>query len=332
MKLNLFQPIEVKGLNLKNRIVMPPMASESGTLDGFVTDKNIEYYIKRAEGGVGTIIVEHAFISTSGRYSERQLSIQSDVYIDGLSKIVEAVKKHDCAVGVQITHAGGKAITAKIGEQPIGPSAIMPPNATDIPREMTKTEIIQLVECFAKAALRTKRAGFDFVEIHGAHGYILNQFYSPLTNKRSDEYGGDRKNRLRLPLEVVKAVRNEIGSDFALFYRLGADDRIESGLTIEDGVSAAKKLQEAGIDMLDISAGLTGATSVTSPPACFLYMAEAIKPEIKIPIIITGCITEPSLANSIVKDNKADLVGVGRAQLKNPNWANMAREKLMNEL
>jgi NADPH2 dehydrogenase len=329
MSSSLFSPLNIKGINLKNRIVMPPMASEFATPEGFVTEKNIEYYAKRAEGGAGTIIVEHTFITPLGRYSARQLTIKSDKYIDGLSKIVEAVKKYNCTIGIQITHAGGKAQKALTGEQPEAPSAVVTPGAEEMPREMSKAEIGQLINDFVAASRRAKLAGFDFVEIHGAHAYLLNQFYSPLTNKRTDEYGGSQENRMRLLLEVVKAVRTELGEDFPLFFRLGADDRIEGGLTAdEDGIYAAKKLEESGIDVLDISAGLSGSRYAGAPPACYLYMAEAIKPHINIPLIITGRITVPELAEKIINENKADLVGIGRAMLKDPDWANNAKKEL----
>ncbi len=196
-----------------------------------------------------------------------------------------------------------------------------------MPREITQTEMSELVKEFAVAARRAKEAGFDMVEVHGAHGYLLSQFLSPYTNRRNDEYGGSLENRLRFPLEVLRAVRAEVGPDFPVFYRLGAEDGIEGGLTLQEGAEAAVILAEAGVDVLDLSGGLLG-FRVKSGEGFFVYMAEKIKPVVNIPVLVTGGIAAPELAESILAEGKADLIGVGRALLANPKWAVEAAQAL----
>lgn len=325
---NLLSQIEIKGISIRNRIVMPPIASETSE-EGRVSPKTIDYYVKRARGGIGLIIVEHSFIEPRGRYSEKQLTIKDDKSLEGLSKLVEELHKTGAKIGIQITHAGGAAKSKIIGEQPVAPSAVKVPKGEEVARELTKEDMEFIKEAFVSAAARAKKAGFDLVEIHGAHGYLLNQFYSPLTNRRTDEYGGSRENRLKFPLEVVSAVREEVGSDFCVAYRLGADDRMEGGLTLDDGVFAAQQLEKAGIDILDISGGHGGYGATTEMSQGYLvYMVEAIKPVIKIPTIITGGIKEPEFADELIRQGKTDMVGIGRALLADVDWAKKAIETL----
>jgi len=327
----LFSPLTLKNVIAKNRIAMPPMAHELATTDGLVTPQMIEHYALRASYGVGLIIMEHSYVCADGKYSPKQNAIDRDEVMKGLKTLVEEVHKFGVPIGIQLSHAGGNAREEIIGQVPVAPSALKTPRGKDVARELTIKEIEELIEAFAKAAERAKKAGFDFVEIHAAHGYLLNQFWSPLTNKRQDRYGGSRKNRLRFLLEVIEAVRGVLGSDFLLFLRLGADDRLPGGLTLEDSIFALPYLEAAGADLIDLSGGHCGYLK-EGPEGFFLYMAEALRPHTLLPLMVTGGIKTPQAANEIIVSGKSDLVGIGRVLLKEPSWPLKAREVLGKEL
>lgn len=327
----LFSPLVVKGLRLDNRIVMPPMASESATADGFATEATFAYYERRASG-VGLVITEHTYVMRGGKQSAKQLGIFDDRHIEGLAELVRRVHALGARIAIQISHAGAAAKRDITGTRPVGPSEVALPGrraGEETPAAMTSADIEAVIEAFAEAAVRARKAGFDAVELHGAHGYLLNQFLSPLTNRRTDEYGGDLDGRLRLPLEVVRAVRGRLGPDAVLMYRLGADDGIPGGLTIEDGKYAAKRLVAAGIDIVDISGGLAGSgRDREKRQGYFAPISSDIKRVVEVPVIVTGGITDPEVADEIIRDGKADLVGIGRALLKNPTWPENARKVL----
>jgi len=334
---------------------MPPMALDIAGESGEVTSQILEHYyqrvkkntldegkknrtgISRAREGIGLVIVEHSYVNSSGRAHPRQLGIYDDKLLPGLKKLAESIHKEGVPVGIQISHAGARAL-----DELLAPSGIEVPflkrygkessldssmeknnDFKNRPQELSKEEIGKIIIDFANAAVRAQKAGFDFVEIHGAHGYLLNQFYSPLTNKRSDEYGGNIENRLRFAQQIIEAVRKSIGSGFSVFYRLGADDRMPGGNSIEESVKAVHYLEEAGVNCLDLSGGLCGYLKNGSE-GFFTYMAEMLKPVVNIPVMVTGGITKVSTANEIISHNKADLVGIGRAILTDPAWARKA--------
>ncbi|HYA86888.1 MAG TPA: NADH:flavin oxidoreductase, partial [Nitrospirota bacterium] len=233
---------------------------------------------------------------------------------------------------LQINHAGSAALKEVIGTTPLAPSAIANPRRGDMPREITEKEIGDIVNGFKDASRRAREAGFDAVEIHSAHGYLLNQFLSPLTNKRTDEYGGGISNRIRLHVQVIQAVRSAVGSDFPIQIRLGASDYTEGGTTIEDSITAAQALEMAGVDIIHISGGFVGYT----PPGLagqgyFAPLSEAIKRAISLPVILTGGITDIAAAEELLAKKKADLVGVGRAILQDSTWAQRAIESLRSK-
>lgn len=324
----LFTEFYLPGLRLKNRVVMPPMANYLATEAGEVTDRLVEHYASRA-GSLGLIIVEHAYTVREGRINANQLGLYSDSLLDGLRRLTRTIHAAGGLVAVQITHGGSAAPSAVIGQAPVGPSAVRHPSGTDDPRELAASELPALVEAFSQAAARVKEAGFDAVEVHGAHGYLLNQFCSPLTNRRADDYGRDRTGRLRLPLEVVRAVRVAVGQEYPVFYRLGGDDRLPGGLTPEDAAWAAPRLVEAGVSVLDLSGGLCGSRPQgLEGQGYWAYVAEAIRPVVSAPLLLTGGITEPVAAEALVREGKTDLVGVGRALLKDPEWAVKAKAAL----
>ncbi|MCR1897770.1 NADH:flavin oxidoreductase [Irregularibacter muris] len=324
----LLDSFNIKGINIKNRIIIPPMAMNLADAQGGVTQEVIDHYEKMAKVGAGTIILEHCYVDIKGKNSPGQLAIDRDECIDGLREIAKVIHRHGVACGVQINHSGSIAPSTVIGQKPMGPSTIIHPKGDEMPNEMSDADIDEVKKNFKDAALRVKKAGFDFVEIHGCHGYLLNQFISPITNTRMDEYGGIRTNRIKLPLEIVEEIRREVGEDFAIFYRIAAADNIEDGITIDDAKYLAVKLVESGVDVLDVSAGLGGARLITDQQGYFVYLAEGIKSVINVPIITTGGIKEPIFAYHVINDCKADMIGIGRAILNDPLWVQKAYEQL----
>lgn len=327
---SLLSPLEIRNFKIKNRIVMPPMATELATEKGEVTEKLIQHYVERCRF-LGLLIVEHSYVSIEGKISPRQLGIYDDKLIEGLKKLATEIHKYMSPVVIQINHGGGKASSKITGVKPIAPSPVIIPGGVEEPREITLKDIERVLKAFENAALRAIRAGFDGVEIHGAHGFLLNQFTSPITNKRLDAYGRTMEGRFRFPLEVVERVRKVIG-DKLLLYRLGADDMMPGGLTIKESRIFARKLEELGVDIIDVSGGLCG----SRPPQLteqgyFIPLAEKIREVVEVPVIGVGGIREPEFADNVIKEGKVDLVAIGREMLRNPKWAEEAIKKLKGE-
>lgn len=320
------QPLKVKNTIFKNRIVMPPMAT-SKCINGKVTQDLIEYYQMKAQGGyLGLIITEHQYVSKDGMADLGQISIADDSDIEGLSKVVAAIHQYDTKVIAQISHSGSAANKLETGLDVISASALIKPGSTKptntIPIAMDHDMIKRVIDDFAKAAKRAELAGFDGVQIHSAHGYLLNQFYSPLANLRHDDYGGSLTKRVRIHLEIIAAIKAIVSDDFLITLRLGASDYMEGGSTIKDGVAAAKLFAAAGVDILDISGGFGGfKREAVLDPVYFSDASLAIKEEVSIPVILTGGITDKQTAESLLLNKKADLIGVGRAILKDNDWA-----------
>ena len=326
----LLKPLEQCKLMLKNRLVMPPMATSKSEQDGRVSKGILEYYDEKSQGGyISLIIIEHSFITPQGKASERMLSIADESVVKDLKKLANVIHKNGSKTVMQINHAGSATSVDVTGHEPVGPSAIANPRTGNVPRELTKSEIKIIIGEFVNAALHTKKAGFDGVEIHSAHGYLLNQFFSPISNKRGDEYGGDVLGRIKIHLEIIKAVRDAVGNDFPILLRLGASDYMEGGSTIEDSKTAALEFENAGVDILDISGGFCGYTIPgNTSQGYFSPLTEAIKEVVSIPVILTGGITEVNAAEKLLSSGKADLIGVARAIYKDSKWAKNAIESL----
>lgn len=325
MSVGLLDPLEVKGFMLKNRIVMPPMQTGLATTTGSVTEDLIEHYVQRVKA-LGLLIVEHSFVSVEGRLSEKQLGIYNDDLVSGLEKLSSNIHAMGTPVVVQLNHAGGKAHKELVGMGSVAPSPVG--NA----RELSVGEIKDLAEAYGMAAGRAMKAGFDGVEVHGAHGFLLNQFYSPLANKRSDNYGGILENRIRFPLEVVKKIKEKIGGRL-LLYRLGSVDLELSGTQIEDSKEFALRLQKAGVDLIDVSGGLCGGSPdhLQGTQGYFVPLAHEIKKVINVPVIGVGGITDPAFANKFIQEGKVDLVAVGRSLYHDPDWVAKAIKSLSAE-
>ena len=323
---SLLNELVVKDHVIRNRIVLPPMATELASEEGKVTDALVKHYKLRSRG-TGIVIVEHTFISREGRLSKNQLGIYSDELVSGLKMLAKAIRNEGATAIIQINHAGAKASSEIIGRKPVGPSSVRVPGSEEVPEELSGEEIEWIFEKFAKAANRAMEAGFDGIEIHGAHGFLLSEFLSPLTNMRTDEYGGSLENRMRLHLKVVDRVRRDI--DGLLFFRLGAADYMEGGLTLEEGVRVAIALEKHGVDVIDVSGGLCGSRpSWAKGEEYFLNLSEAVRRKVNIPVIGVGGIRSPFFANKSIKEGKADLIAIGRAFLADPDWALKAIEAL----
>jgi NADPH2 dehydrogenase len=320
--LHLIDPLQVKGLTLRNRIVLAPMQSGRATFDGAVTTRLINHYVRRS-AMLGLPIVEHAYVSLTGKLSPKQLGIYDDSLVSGFEKLSCALHSVGAPAVLQITHAGIAASRRVTQAQPAGPSV------GGKARALEKEEMETIATDFALAAERAVKAGFDGVELHGAHGYLLNQFFTPLINKRQDEFGGCVENRMRFPLMVVEKTRKVLG-DRLLLYRLGSDDLTSKGTQIEDAIKFAVVLEGSGVDILDISGGMCGAEpkQLKRVKGYFIPQAYAIKQAVHVPVIGVGGITHPEFADSLVQEGKVDLVAVGRAFLKDPLWAEKAIEKL----
>ena len=312
------QEISIGKMTIQNRLVMPPMQTNK-THDGHVTDDLTKHYRERAIGSrPGIIITEHSCVLPNGRAAEKQLLIDSDDMIPEHRRLTDAIHEGGCKAFVQLNHAGSFGI-----DEPVSASNTNIPlkKLLKRPRSLPVQEIHQIENAFADAAKRAVEAEYDGVEIHCAHGYLLNQFYSPITNKRRDEYGGNLENRLRFLIETISMVRKVISDDVPIAVRLGGADYLPGGSKEEDALQAAVILEKAGVDLLDISGGMCFYMRPGHmEPGFFSSMTEKIKSKISIPVVLTGGIKKVEDAERLLIEEKADLIGVGRALLKDALW------------
>lgn len=325
MKL-LKQKIQIKEVEIHNRLVMPPMATSQAD-HGEVTPSLLNYYSEKTAGGyIGLVITEHSYIRQDGISDPGQVSVSRDADVEGLKKLADAIHANGAKAIVQINHAGFTADSYTTGLLPVcvskkGYTNMTGRNTVSL-HEISETEIPELVRAYAEAARRVREAGFDGVELHSAHGFLLNQFYSPLSNCRSDNYGGCLENRIRIHLEIIEAVRGTVDDSFILAMRLGASDYSQGGTTLEESIKAAALLESAGLDLLDISGGFCGFTRPGhKEQGYFGELTEAIKKQVSIPIILTGGVSTGADAETLLKAKKADFIGVGRAILRDSQWA-----------
>lgn len=331
---HLFDPLTIKSVTLRNRIGMSPMCMYSSE-DGHANDWHFTHLVSRAIGGVGLIIVEATGVLPEGRISPGDMGIWKDSHIAPLKRITDELKKYGAVPGIQIAHAGRKA-SADLpwnggeslnndqgGWETVGPTdKAFGFDLPKAPRAMTLEDIANVTTAFKEAAARAVKAGFEWLEIHAAHGYLLHSFLSPLSNTRTDNYGGSFEKRIRLLLEIVEAVKETWPKDKPLTVRISASDWVEGGWTIEDSVALAKKLKEAGIDLVDCSSGgNTGDAKIPVGAGYQLPFAEAVKKQADIATAAVGMITEAMQADQIIRNGQADLVYLGRELLRNPYWA-----------
>ncbi|MGR6115441.1 NADPH dehydrogenase NamA [Aeribacillus composti] len=320
----LFSPFTIKDVTLKNRIVMSPMCMYSAAnKKGFLEDFHFTHYISRAVGQVGLIILEATAVTPEGRISELDLGIWEDDHIIKLAELVQQIKSYGAKTGIQLAHAGRKS---NVSGDIFAPSSIPFDQNSRTPKELTKEQIKETVEKFQLGAKRAKDAGFDIIEIHAAHGYLINEFLSPLSNKRNDEYGGSLENRYRFLKEVIQAVRKVWKGP--LFVRVSASDYVEGGSTINDYVQIAKWLKEDGVDLIDVSSGGLVPANIDVYPGYQVPFSEKIRQEANIKTGAVGLITSPLQAEEILKNNRADLIFVARELLRNPYWPYHAANEL----
>ena len=328
----LLTPARIGPVEIKNRIVMPPMTTRTADDEGFVTEDSIAYYMARVRGGTGLITVEMASPEKAGRHRRREVGIYDDRFVPGLTRLVDEIHRGGAKASIQLGHGGGHTRIDICGETPIAPSAIPHPVyettfETIIPEAMTKARIEQTITAYVASAQRAKTAGFDCVEIHAAHGYLISQFHAPFENHRTDEFGGSLVNRARFGLNVLRAVKEKVPG-IAVIYRLSVEDYFPGGMPFSEGRQVALWAAEAGADALHITAGhyrsLPSAQIVlppmSFPDAPFLDFAAAVKKEVSVPVIAVGRLGDPAIARAAVEDGNADFVALGRTLIADPQW------------
>ena len=333
----LFEPISIGKLELKNRIVMPAMCSKLGTEFGAVSDRLIDFYVERAKGGVGLIVIENTCIDWPvGKAGTSPIRADDWKFVDGLHDLAEAVHPYGTKIATQLHHPGrqSSAMACAEGQELVAPSAIpCLPTGGEMPKALTTEEIERLIGKYVLGAIITRAAGFDAVEIRGGHGYLITQFMSPYSNKRTDEYGGDFEGRMKFPLKIVEGIRAAVGPDFPIIFRLSADEYIEGGLT-------AQRLESAGVDALSVVASIYESPpwytriypTMGMPVCCNVPLAQEIKMVVNIPLIVAGKLGDPVLAEEVFRDGKADLIAMGRPLLADPELPKKAAEGRLNDI
>lgn len=328
----LLTPCRIGPVEIPNRIVMPPMTTRTADDEGFVTEASHAYYLARARGGVGLVTIEMASPERAGRHRRRETGIYDDRFIPGLTRLVSAIHETGAKVSIQLGHGGGHTRRDICGETPVAPSAIPHPvyettNETIVPEAMSEARIEACIRAYAEAAVRARKAGFDCVEVHAAHGYLISQFHAPFENLRTDRWGGSLENRARFGLEVLRAVK-AAAPELGVVFRLSVEDFFDGGLTWPEGRQIAIWAAEAGADALHITAGhyrSRPSSQVVLPPmslpdATFLDYAAAVKQAVRVPVIAVGRMGDPAVVTAAVASGKTDLVALGRTLVADPEW------------
>jgi 2,4-dienoyl-CoA reductase-like NADH-dependent reductase (Old Yellow Enzyme family) len=344
MESSLFTPLQIRDINFRNRIAVSPMC-EYSSQDGFARDWHLVHLGSRAVGGAGLVMTEAAAVEPQGRISPGDLGIWKDEHIDKLAQIAAFIKEQGAVPGIQIAHAGRKAscrvpweggapIPAEQGGwQTVAPSPVPFRSGDPVPAELSTAQIHLIVQAFGAATRRALAAGFEVIEIHAAHGYLLHEFYSPLSNQRADEYGGSFENRLRLTLDVAEAVRDTLPDGLPLFVRISSTDWKEGGWTLDDSVKLAGDLRNRGVDLIDCSSGgLIPDAKVIIGPAYQAPFAERIRRETNVLTGAVGLITDPQQADRIIRSAQADIVLLARQMLRDPYWPLHAAQALKVDL
>ena len=326
----LFEPLSIGPITLSNRIVMPALGTNFAGSKGEVTPRLIHHYQARAAGGAGLIIVEGTAVHQTGRGFLYQLSIDRDELIPSLKQLVQAVQGQGAKIFIQLHHGGRNTNSRISGTQPWAPSAVPSPVGQETPKAMSLEEIQEIIRAFLEGARRAREAGFDGVELHGAHEYLLSQFLSPYSNFRKDAYGGSLENRLRLSREIIQGIRKEQGEKFLISFRISGDELVSKGMHLPESLKAARALTGYGADLINVSGGVYETPHLIIPPAPFpqgvhLPLAESMKKALSVPVIGVGRILHPEFAEAVLNSGQADLVAIGRGLIADPDWPQKAR-------
>jgi 2,4-dienoyl-CoA reductase-like NADH-dependent reductase (Old Yellow Enzyme family) len=335
MAKTLFDPVRIGSLTLKNRLMRS--ATWEGMCDdsGAVTQQLIDCYRELAAGGVGLIVSGYSFVRADGKQLPGKMGLHDDAMLAGLGRLCDAVHQQGGHLFCQLVHAGGQTSSKVIGKQPLAPSAVEFPSFSETPRAMTSAEIDAVVEAFATAAARAKAAGFDGVQLHGAHGYLVNQFLSPLTNRRDDAYGGSLENRMRFLLRIVVAVRSSVGGGFPVTIKLTASDNLDGGFSVDEAVSVAAEIVAAGIDAIEVSAGTPASAergpvrqNILSPQqeAYNAAPARRIKEAVEVPVALVGGLRSGDLLTRLLRQSVADQFAFSRPLIRQPDLPRLLRE------
>lgn len=333
----IFEPGKIGNMTIKNRLIVPPMLTEFAAEDGSLTERYIRYYEEKARGGWGLIICEDNSVDPYGAGFKNIAGLWDDRFMPAHKELVERVHRYGAKLAVQVYHAGRESDSSIKGRRPVAPSAIQDPTCRETPHELTTSEIQDLVEKYAQAIRRCQEAGYDAVELHGAHGYLINQFVSPFSNKRTDAYGGNFMNRLRFPLEIIARAKELAGREFPVIYRISADEMVEGGLTIEDTKAIVQILEEAGVAAIHASAGVYKSGSIVSAPSAvrtapFSEYARLLRQVVNIPVFAVDKIVYPQIAESLLQEGKADFIAMGRASIADPHLPNKVFEGRLDEI
>ena len=333
----LFDPIEIGGVRLRNRTLLPSMTTRLADDAGHVTDATLAYYRARAEGGVGLVTVEMASPEIAGKHRFRELGIYDDMFLPGLRRLVDTLHEAGARASIQLGHGGSRARSVVSGTTPVAPSAVPTPvfeidAELAVPEAMSAARIRETVDAYVAAAARAQRAGFDMVELHGAHGYLISQFLSPLENTRSDAYGGSLENRARFGLEILRRIKSEVPG-LPVIFRIGVEDFFPGGLTADEGMQVGRWAEQNGADAVSVTAGhyrsLPAAERMIPPmaypAATFVEYAARMKQLVDVPVIGVGRLGDPDLAARAVADGKLDIVALGRPLIADPRWVAKAQ-------
>ncbi|MBT4264603.1 MAG: FAD-dependent oxidoreductase [Deltaproteobacteria bacterium] len=335
---HLLAPIKIKTMELANRVVLPAMGTQLGNPDATVSEALLAYLKRRVKGGAGLVITEITAVHPSGIVSPNQIAAYDDCFISGLKKLSGCIHEAGGKAAMQLHHAGRESFFLLNKKAAIAPSAIPSPMTRLVPREITRKEISDVIVSFARAAIRARESGFDAVEVHAAHGYLLMQFFSALSNQRNDEYGGTFKNRARFTLEVLKEIRREVGEDFPILLRISTEEFIQNGYTIDEMQTILPDLIKAGADVIHASVGTYGSPALIfcAPPeyqpGFNVWRAKKVKEKVDVPVITVGRFADPDLADKIIADGEADLVSFGRQHLADPDFLAKFREGRPKEI
>ena len=333
----LFEPLKTRNIELKNRYSVSSMESNLADENGFATDALTEYWVTRAKGGFGLLMLENSSVDPGGNVCTHSPGFYDDKFIPALLKMTNAVHVHGAKMGAQLGHSGRQTMPDIVGGQLIAPSPLPCPTNGFIPREMTTGEVYEMIEKYGDAALVAKKAGFDVVEIHGAHGYLLAGFMSAATNRRTDEFGGDFTDRMRFCRLIVENVRKKVGTDYPLSFRISGDELVPGGREITETVVICRMLEEWGIDIINVSAALNPSCEFIAappavPPGYLTHYAEEVKKAVSLPVICAGKLHEPNYAKYVLESGKADIIAIGRGSLADPELPKKVMEGRIDEI